>query len=370
MSRKSWIVLTTVLLFGGALYAFDLVKDTQTASIVLPENPHPSSRLAAEELSEYVCKVTGKKLAVAIGQSDATNKVYIGTFDTLNEIPESAAKALKAAKQDEAHFICAKGDNLYIIGKQEVAELYATYQFIEDKLGVRWLKVPDEIDNGEYVPKSASIVFDDYERFREPAFAVHRIDRGHSSEAVTFKGKTWANRNGYQTPRSYERSIPYDKPDSPQCSFFVPRVPRSKNSIGGSHTTFVSPMPAKTTFDEHPEYFALIDCKRVKGNQYCISNPEVRRNVADFIIRGLDKGNGLGMYNFGMWDTGIGWCEKAKNGYRRTHHKELAKGGEYQLTDTQQIFSGEYTIAPNEWIGLELIAADALIDDVSVLLVK
>ena len=115
---------------------FDLVKDGIPAEIVLPEKPHPSTLLAAQELADYTEKVTGKKPAVVKGGSSASAKVFIGTLDTLKDIPASAVKALKSAKQDEAHFICAKGNTLYIIGKQEVADLYATYQFIEDKLGV------------------------------------------------------------------------------------------------------------------------------------------------------------------------------------------------------------------------------------------
>ena len=174
MKWKNWKVSMlcagALFVLTGGLSGFDLVKDGKAAEIVLPEKAHPSTKLAAQELAEYTEKVTGKKPAVVTGKSRAANRVCIGTLDTLKDIPANAAKALKAAKQDDAHFICAKGNTLYIVGKQEVAELYGTYHFIEDKLGVRWLKVPNKEDSGEYVPKKAEVTFADYEKFREPAF--------------------------------------------------------------------------------------------------------------------------------------------------------------------------------------------------------
>ena len=99
----------------------------------------------------------------------------------------------------------AEGNTLWIIGKQEVADLYATCQFIGDKLGVRWLKPEDKVDSGEYVPKTEEIVFADYEKFREPVFAFRRLDQiGSYASVIPVKGKTWATRNGFQTPPTGE----------------------------------------------------------------------------------------------------------------------------------------------------------------------
>ena len=61
---------------------------------------------------------------------------------------------------------------------------------------------------------------------------------------------------------------------------------------------------------------------------------------------------------------------KAKHGYVRTHFPQHGKGGVYTLTEKMQIFHGEYTIAPNEWVAFDFAASDAIIDDLSVRLVK
>ena len=64
---------------------------------------------------------------------------------------------------------------------------------------------------------------------------------------------------------------------------------------------------------------------------------------------------------------------KAKHGYRRKIHKSTPADKAfftYVLTEKPQLFSGEYTIKANEWVGFFLIAADAVVDDVSLRLVK
>ena len=61
---------------------------------------------------------------------------------------------------------------------------------------------------------------------------------------------------------------------------------------------------------------------------------------------------------------------KAKHGYRRTHHTPPGVGGSYDLTEKPQIFSGKYTIKANEWVGFAIHAADAVVDDVSLRLMK
>ena len=315
MRSSLFTVTLAVFLLSGAnlLMGFDLVKGNKIAEIVLPENPYPGTELAAKELSDYTEKVSGKKLKIVKGKSNAPVKIFIGTLDTLKNIPSSAKKALEKAKQSEAYYISAKGNTLYIIGKSEVADLYATYQFMEDKYGIRWLVAADKVDSGEYVPKKKEIAFPDYEKFREPAFAFRRIDQcGSFGNVIPYNGKIWANRNGYQTPTPYGRPIPYNDKNSIWYKFYAPRIPRTMQTLGGGHLTFATPIPAKVYFEKHPEYFALIDGKRKKGSQYCLANKDVRRLVKEYIIKKLDSTGGIGSYLFGMVDVNDGWCECAE----------------------------------------------------------
>lgn len=70
---------------------------------------------------------------------------------------------------------------------------------------------------------------------------------------------------------------------------------------GGFHT-IGRLMPAKTYYEEHPEYFALVDGRRVK-QQPCLSNPDVRRVVAENLIYVIEDDPELGMVTLGLPDN-------------------------------------------------------------------
>ena len=300
--------------------AFTLVgTNGETAVIRLSPAAHESSKLAAQELAEYVFRISGRRMEVvtegggglpAPATRDASGTVLIGTLEEFpGEVPEAIRRQLEATDNLEAYVICAQGRSLWIVGKSEVAELYATYRFLESKLGVRWFKAPTAEDPGEYVPKADSLVLGAFAEKREPKFRIRRLDKcGAAGHPVSVKAETTAVRNGYQVYPPYGARIPYDNPKDEYYGFYAPRCPRRNQPLGGGHTTFTCPMPA-SCFDEHPEYFALVDGQRVKGGRYCFSNPEVQKNTADYVNGLLEKNGGHGRFLFGMEDVTYGWCE-------------------------------------------------------------
>ncbi|MBP5183111.1 MAG: hypothetical protein J6331_08815 [Lentisphaeria bacterium] len=62
---------------------------------------------------------------------------------------------------------------------------------------------------------------------------------------------------------------------------------------------------------------------------------------------------------------------KAKNGYTRKIQKRVPEDMfTFTLAENPKLFSGEYTIKSNEWVGLFISGADAVVDDVFVRLLK
>ena len=59
--NKTLFCCAAAVLLTTVMHGFELVKDGKTAEIVLSENAHSSSKLAAQELADYTEKVTGKK---------------------------------------------------------------------------------------------------------------------------------------------------------------------------------------------------------------------------------------------------------------------------------------------------------------------
>ncbi|NLF60732.1 MAG: DUF4838 domain-containing protein [Lentisphaerae bacterium] len=292
---------------------FELTGSTPLPVIVIPAAAAASTELAAQELSAYIAKASGVALSTARAPSTAPRQIVLGTVATLPESPAAIRERLTKAA-DDAFFIQISDERLLIVGKDGVAELYGVYYFLQHYLGVRWLAPATADDDGEHVPKQSKISLPAGELFRQPHFAVRRLDQvGSAWNAIPKHGVTWAVRNGYQIATPY--SIPVSNPALTE--FYTPRLPPYLTSSAGGHTTFSAAVPAKEYFDEHPEYFTFLDGKRVlfdgghKGvYQYCISNPEVQKLVVEKICQQIaEHGVEKATYCFGMTDTSVGWCE-------------------------------------------------------------
>ena len=304
-------LLSVLAATAAAQSPVTLVGKDAVATVVLAAKPDESSKLAAEELTNHVHMITGKSMRVVEGCAGETSgpRVFIGTLDAYpGEVPAAAKAYIASAKQGEAAWVGTVDGDLHVVGRREVAELYALYHFLESKLGIIWFKAPIKEDPGIYVPKAETIVLGPFAEGREPTFPIRRLDMCCAVWTTPPYGKATAVRNGFQIVSS--QLVRYlDKPESVIYRFYRPRQWKGDISMGGGHGTLYGPINEKKYFKDHPEYFALQDGKRVPGQQICFSNPDVRRIVADGIIANYHRNGDVGEYLFGLVDVAHGWCE-------------------------------------------------------------
>lgn len=316
MQEKMKILFFYVMLAATSLVGvcrgatFNLAGNSDDAVVVTADISEPSTCLAAAELTNFVQRITGRSLQIS-STSSAARRVVIGVADKIADLPEAAQAALAATDNPEASWTGTDGSTLWLAGKSDVAELYATYRFIESKLGVRWFKGATDDDPGDYVPTASALAIEPFAEFREPDFRIRRLDKCAANiRPIAYKGESTAVRSGFQVAPPYGTTVPYDAPSNDFCQFYGPRYPRRFQQLGGNHTTFLTPMPTNTFFQSHPEYFAEVGGVRTcKNQQYCLSNPDVRSNVAAYVIGQLDTWNGDGFFRFGMWDSPKDMCE-------------------------------------------------------------
>ena len=163
--------------------AMDLVRNSQAeTAIVVPDNALPIVRFAAEELQHHIKKATGVKLAI-YPESKKTNKfkglVYVGKCKATAE-----AGLTKKELSDNAFMIKLISNDLFLYGNDynpymknkelevlgkvtRIGTVSAVYEFLDKKLGVRWLW-PGEL--GEYVPECKSIAVDKWNQKYRPRF--------------------------------------------------------------------------------------------------------------------------------------------------------------------------------------------------------
>ncbi|MCL5674420.1 MAG: DUF4838 domain-containing protein [Candidatus Omnitrophica bacterium] len=262
---------------GGTLDLIAPVKMPPT--IVISVNATASEQFAAQQLSEYLKRITGQKVPIITDNNTNSVKSIIIAVGK-NKLTESIFK--NAHLGVEQFIIDVKPDMLIIVGGmkppitnsngqvfvRDRGTLYGVYHFLE-RLGVRWYR-PESW--GTYIPKEKKIVLKLGETKESPGFAWRWGINDYQwwqHETLYQRQRThlWAVRNGenvdlWTGPKlGGYRYISFDQ----DISRFV---------------------PASQYYAKHPEYFALIDGKRNNSpyNQLSFPNPNVQRLVAQGII--------------------------------------------------------------------------------------
>jgi hypothetical protein len=255
-------MIAVVLVAGAQAFGLDLIKEGRPLSlIVVSERATVLEKQSAEKLAKYLEMATGANLRVANEASDLR-----GTIISLGRtrIAEAAGITEQGLKYD-GYRMAVKGRTLYLRGRDTdlvgnyggaQGSLRVVFGFL-DRLGFRWLQ-PTPM--GVYVPKLSSVaVPDDLNVVYEPPFMyVHGrfVNQGDWSMANSFR-----------------------------CAV--------KAFTAGGHT-WVFGVPA-TLYEQHPEYFLMQSGKRVKpaqadNPQYCPTNPDLPKLVADWTIKKFDEG--------------------------------------------------------------------------------
>jgi len=282
-------------LFSGLLMAketgaLELVTGGRSQwQICVPDAAPESVRFAAEELTGYLEKATGARFPV-VRESELKEGNYISLGATR---ASDEAKVIDRPISRDGYRIVSRAGNLYIRGTDDEVSpdnryfegvskgtLYGVYSFLEESLGIRWL-VPGEI--GEDVPTSDEVRLEPVDRGDEPPM-FYRIIQGvnERTDAATMLWKL-RNRHGYH------RKIEH----------------------GHNWMTIVPP----ASFEEHPEWFAEFEGKRLPpGLHYKLetTDPTLVRHFADTISGIFDREPERFSFSISPTD-GQGWSQSAES---------------------------------------------------------
>lgn len=250
--------------------------------IVVSPNASDGTRAVARELADYLNRITGAKFHVVDG--DGSRGIVLGT---LAEFPNPAlAKPLAIHNTydgKEAFAIRTEAKRVLLLGATDLGTSHAAFRFLEH-LGCRWFFPASE---WEVVPtrKNLSVACDETDR---PRILARRIWYGYGSFAD--KGHP----HGGSTQKDYQAWARHNR----MASSFAVYAGHAWQSIIADH---------KKTFDDHPEYLALVNGTR-KGPQLCVSNPEVKRLAVAWALKYLEKYPTREMVSMECSD-GHGHCE-------------------------------------------------------------
>jgi hypothetical protein len=254
------LLVAAVGLLSGRAFPLELVKDGKAVSaIVISDNATQLEQQAAAKLAEYLKTSSGARVAIVKESAKPA-----GTLISMGKTAMAEQAGITdAGLKHDGYRLLAKGSTLFLLGRDTnllrrsgaQGSLRAVFGFL-DRLGFRWLQPTPA---GTYVPqlKTVSVPDNLNVTYEPPMMFMHgRMDSWGD----------WSMANSFRTA--------------------------VKMFAAGE--TWVNGVPAKL-FKQHPEYFQMKGGKRVEpadpGNpQYCMSNPDAQRLVAEWAMKNFDDG--------------------------------------------------------------------------------
>lgn len=217
--------------------------------IILPRNaPEPECH-AARELASFIEQISGCPLPVETDDSPHTAcEILLGAGNRHLHLQNFRFGGIDL--EPEEFIIQTQNTCLAIIGGPPRGTLYGVYTFLEDYLGCRWLT-----SKVSHIPKRQTVTIPPIDRREKPAFEYREpYMRDAFDGAWCARNKMNSNKSDL-TPAQGGRMKWYN-----------------------FHHSFYQIINEKDYFDEHPEYFSLVDGRRLRErSQLCLTNPDVVR---------------------------------------------------------------------------------------------
>ena len=146
---------------------FIINKGKPEARILLPRVFGKATLLAANELSDYIEKISGARIPVDLGKAQR----LAGGIISLEPRTDPTSEVSADGSEDE-FTIEERRNTLTIRGNSDEAVLYGVYQYLNE-LGVRWF-MPGDL--GENVPALKTIRIGNRKQTYKPSFRSRQID--------------------------------------------------------------------------------------------------------------------------------------------------------------------------------------------------
>ncbi len=256
-----WMVVWLTASAVG-LQAATLVRDGKpAAAVVLPAEPAPDERLAAEELIAHVRRIAGVDLPSVTPGAVPAGLLPIRIGGAAD--PQLEALVRQNGTDPGSFALVATADGVSVRGLSPEGTLFGVYELLE-QLGVRWF-MPG--DFGTVIPRAKTLAIEPQRTVQVPSFKSRHL------QTVSRQGKWY-------------RRVRLGGPMFPGCHGI---------KIG------------RPSVEQEPELFALHGGKRHR-RQLCISNPEVLRRAVETTKAYFRKHPEAPWIGMGPGDGG-GFCE-------------------------------------------------------------
>ena len=259
-------------------------------TIVYANDAAPAVRYAAEELRDYVKKLTDVDLPINGKAECRIHLVNLLIDEEFRACVRSLTGVSLTVVSPDGFNVVRKGDGLWILGEGPRGCLYGVYELLERFGGVgfytSWCEKIPQIDRLA-VPADCALA-------ESPAFAMREPFWYDLIVHPEFAAKLRANGRNHMPG---ELPAKFGKDDF-----------RFGGGLPSCHT-FNKLCDPKVYFDQHPEYFSLVKGKRLKEHtQLCLTNPDVLDIVTSNVLARIRKDPGAKFYGVSQNDN-RNYCE-------------------------------------------------------------
>ena len=262
MLRFLWILIIAVITAPGWATNQLNLNDLKDWKIATAEDAIPAEKYAAQEFQQFIKQCAGFEMTISTKIVFGQKTVFIGQGSWLSDKKNEINLPVLG---DEGLYIRINPDSIIITGGRPRGTLYGVYEFAEKYLGIRFLT----FDHTYFPIKNKWIIPCEEHKYIPP---------------FSFRWSYYKENSDYPEFAARQR-INTTAPDK---------------KLGGvteqgliSHSLMAF-LPVEKYGKDHPEYFALVDGKRLLeagggGPEPCVTNPEVIEIVANGVIAALDQ---------------------------------------------------------------------------------
>ena len=246
-------VLVGLTGYASPVFTVAVRGEKPDCPIVLPANPKPTEVRAAEELRDYVGRITGVNLAIERGTASAKG-VFVSVVDD-RKLGEDGFR------------LAVAGGRLTVSGGRR-GVLYGVYELLEKYGHVGWFTSWRTV-----VPKAARFAVPGTLADEQvPAFEMRDMSWKDTCENSEFAAHLRLNGPRRDFPAALGGTSGFR---------FAP-------GLGASHTVGWLMPPAEFAKD-HPEYYGLVNGARMTWGrvQLCLTNPDVLRICTERVLKAV-----------------------------------------------------------------------------------
>ena len=252
--------------------------------IVLASNAGKTETYAAEELSAYISKMSGKPVVISDRLHEEKVNIVVG-----KSACEAAGFLPDNDLTDDGFMIVSRENLIFITGTHPRGTLFGVYEFLEEYLGCRFFSPEVEV-----VPTRNEMVIESVILKRIPMIE-YRSTSVYQLRDPVYAAKRKINGQAMELDEKFGGRVQYGRP------YFV-------------HTFCRNLLKPEDYFDEHPEYFAEVGGERIREKtQLCLTNPDVLRLVTEQVLEDIRKQPNARIFSLSQEDNYNGCtCEKCR----------------------------------------------------------